>query len=89
MQTHDSELPEQWAELKKATACNHGYLPVVAAYCRRPGLVEIVNHLVQSQMQIQPGLVVQANNWVVDWVCCKSVRVALKVCFFRSEGCYS
>jgi len=35
-------------------------LKVAAAYSRRFGLVELVNQLVLSQMELKPGLVVQA-----------------------------
>lgn len=55
-----TDLPEKWSELKEAKVYEYGHLPMVAAYCRSLGLVERVNHLVQSQMQLQPGLVVQA-----------------------------
>jgi len=60
MRKPDTDLPEQWAELKDALIYNYGHLPVAAAYCRRIGLVETINHTVQSQMHVQPGLVVQA-----------------------------
>jgi len=36
------------------------HVPVVSAYCRKIGLIETVNTVVSSQMQIQPGEVVQA-----------------------------
>jgi len=39
---------------------NYGHLPISAAYCRRLGLIELVNRLVPSQMKLKPGLVVQA-----------------------------
>ena len=39
---------------------NHGHLPVAAAYCRRLGLVELVDQMVPTQMVLRPGLVVQA-----------------------------
>jgi transposase len=61
MGMHDvTELPEPWSELKDAEMHEYGYLPMVAAYCRRLGLAEVVDTVVQSQMQVQPGLVVQA-----------------------------
>lgn len=46
--------------LSSGDVFNHGHLPVAAAYCRRLGVVDIVNHLVPSQMHLKPGLVVQA-----------------------------
>ena len=36
------------------------HVPVVSAYCRRIGLIETVDSVVSSQMQVQPGEVVQA-----------------------------
>jgi len=53
-------IPEQLSELKEATMYEYGHLPMVAAYCRCLGLAEVVDTAVQSQMQVQPGLVVQA-----------------------------
>jgi transposase len=53
-------LPANLAALKGAEIFTHGHLPVAAAYCRRLGLVDIVNQLVPSQMELKPGLVVQA-----------------------------
>jgi transposase len=55
-----SSLPEQVRILKDAKIYTHGYLPVAAAYCRRLGLVDIVNKLVPTQMELLPGLAVQA-----------------------------
>jgi len=46
--------------LEGADIFNYGHLPAAAAYCRRLGLVEMVNSIVSSQMNIQPGVVVQA-----------------------------
>lgn len=46
--------------LEGAEMFNYGHLPGVAAYCRRLGVVEVVNDIVGSQMNIQPGVVVQA-----------------------------
>lgn len=39
---------------------NHGHLPAAAAFCRRLGLVEMINAMVPTEMQLSPGLVVQA-----------------------------
>jgi len=38
----------------------HGHLPAAAAYCRCLGLVELVDQMVPTQMELRPGLVVQA-----------------------------
>ena len=46
--------------LAQADIYNHGYLPVAAAYCRRLGLIELVDRMVATQMSLRPGLVVQA-----------------------------
>lgn len=46
--------------LEGAEIFNYGHLPAAAAYCRRLGLVETVNSIVSSQMNIPPGVVVQA-----------------------------
>lgn len=60
MQTHSSTLPDELKELKEAEFYTHGFLPAAAAYCRSLGLIELVNGITQSQMKLQPGLVVQA-----------------------------
>ena len=59
MQNHDS-LPADLEGLKEATIYTHGFLPIAAAYCRRLGLVELVNRMISTQMELKPGLVVQA-----------------------------
>lgn len=59
MQIHDS-LPADLAGLKDVNIHTHGFLPIVAAYCRRLGLVELVNSMISTQMELKPGLVVQA-----------------------------
>jgi transposase len=46
--------------LLDADVFTHGHLPVAAAYCRRLGIVDLVNRLVPSQMHLKPGLIVQA-----------------------------
>ena len=46
--------------LKGAEIFNHGHLPVAAAFCRRLGLVQLVNKMVPSQMSVSPGVMVQA-----------------------------
>lgn len=55
-----NSLPTQLKDLQGADIYTHGHLPVAAAYCRRLGLVELVNNMVPSQMELKPGLVVQA-----------------------------
>jgi transposase len=59
MQIHDP-LPVNLESLKEANIYNHSFLPIAAAYCRRLGLVELVNNMISTQMELKPGLVVQA-----------------------------
>jgi transposase len=56
----DNNLPQCLHDLNGAEIFTHGHLPVAAAYCRRLGLIETVNSMVGSQMDLKPGLVVQA-----------------------------
>jgi hypothetical protein len=53
-------LSPEFEALANADIFNHGYLPIAAAYCRRLGLVELVDRMVETQMEVRPGLVVQA-----------------------------
>lgn len=53
-------LPPEFAVLAEAEIFSHGHLPAAAAYCRTLGLVELVDRLVPSRMNLRPGLVVQA-----------------------------
>jgi transposase len=46
--------------LAGADIFSHGHLPAAAAYCRRLGLVELVDGMVPTQMRLRPGLAVQA-----------------------------
>ena len=59
MRLGDSQ-PEGFEALAGAEVFNHGHLPAAAAYCRRLGLVELVDRLAPSKMELRPGLVVQA-----------------------------
>ena len=52
--------PAGFEAFEGAEIFNYGHLPTAAAYCRRLGLVEVVNDIVASQMDIRPGIVVQA-----------------------------
>jgi transposase len=56
----NESLPRELRGIQGAEIYTHGHLPAAAAYCRRLGLVELVNQLVPSQMHLQPGLLVQA-----------------------------
>ena len=52
--------PAGFEALEGAEIFNYGHVPTAAAYCRGLGLVEVVNHIVSSQMDLRPGVVVQA-----------------------------
>jgi transposase len=52
--------PKSMEYLAGADIFQYGFLPVAAAYCRSLGLVELVNEMVSSRMELKPGLVVQA-----------------------------
>lgn len=54
---HISDLAKT---LQEAKLYGHTFLPIAAAYCRTLGLVDLVNTLVPSQMEVTPGHVVQA-----------------------------
>jgi len=53
-------LPSSLKVLNGADIYTHGYLPVAAAYCQKLGLIDLVNEMVSSQMELKPGLIVQA-----------------------------
>jgi len=55
-----TKIPTELELLAGAQPYTHGFLPLAAAYCRRLGVVELVNRLVPSKMKISPGIVVQA-----------------------------
>lgn len=48
------------ADLAKSKIRQHGYLPIAAAYCRSLDLVNLINGMVPSKMELSPGLAVQA-----------------------------
>ena len=52
--------PAGLESLEGAEIYNYGHLPSAAAYCRHLGVVDVVNDMVSSQMDLQPGVVVQA-----------------------------
>ena len=52
--------PAGFEALAGADVFSHGHLPAAAAYCRRLGLVELVDRLVPTRMGLRPGLAVQA-----------------------------
>jgi transposase len=52
--------PAPFEMLKGSKIYQHGFLPVAASYCRKLGLIELINRLVPTQMELSPGLAVQA-----------------------------
>jgi transposase len=68
--------PAGWEALEGAEFFEYGHLPSAAAYCRRLGLVEMVNEMVSSRMNVQPGVVVQAM--VLDTLSGRSPLYRLK-----------
>lgn len=56
----NNSVPAGCEQLSGADIFNHGHLPVAAAFCRALGLVELVDRMVPTQMQLRPGHVVQA-----------------------------
>ncbi len=52
--------PTQFKALKGADIYRYGHLPVAAAFCRRLGLIDLVNGMVKTEMKLPPGEVVQA-----------------------------
>ena len=57
---NNTQLPPELEVLAGARSYTHGFLPLAAAYCRRLGIVELVNKMVPSKMEVSPGHVVQA-----------------------------
>ncbi len=47
-------------DLDGAEIHRYGFLPVAAAFCRRLGVVDLVNRMVETHMTLPPGEVVQA-----------------------------
>jgi transposase len=52
--------PPGFEAMDGARVFNYGHLEPVAAYCRKLGLREVVDRLVPTQMELSPGMVVQA-----------------------------
>ena len=52
--------PPGYEIFKDAEVFHHGHLPLAAAYCRKLGLIDLVNKMVPSEMQLSPGIAVQA-----------------------------
>ena len=53
-------VPAEFAVLEGADLFSHGHLPAAAAYCRTLGLVELIDQMVPTGMDLRPGLAVQA-----------------------------
>lgn len=52
--------PAPFEALHGAEIYRYGHLPVAAAYCRRLGVIDLVNGMVETEMMLPPGEVVQA-----------------------------
>ena len=68
--------PSEFEALEGVEIFNYGHLPAAAAYCRSLDLVGTINSIVSSQMNIQPGVVVQAM--VLDTLSGRSPLYRLK-----------
>ena len=75
-------LPKDFEALAGAEVFNHGHLPAAAAYCHSLGLVELVDRLVPSKMDLRPGLVVQ--GMVLDTLSGRSPPYHLEY-FFKEK----
>lgn len=56
----NNKLPDKYAVLKDLDINTHGFLPIAAAYCNTIGLKDLINELVPSEMNLTPGVAVQA-----------------------------
>jgi len=45
--------------LRNVSMHTHSYLPIAAAYCRMLNLREVVDGMVDTRMELSPGMVVQ------------------------------
>ena len=52
--------PAGFEALEGAEIYRYGHLPVAAAFCRRLGVIDLVNSMVDTKMKLPPGEVVQA-----------------------------
>jgi len=52
--------PEGFEALEGAEIFHYGHLPAAAAFCWRLGLIDLINEMVPSEMNLKPGDVVQA-----------------------------
>ena len=52
--------PAGFEALEGTEIHRYGHLPVAAAFCRRMGLIDLVNSMVETEMKLPPGEVVQA-----------------------------
>jgi transposase len=65
--------------LQEISAAQVNHLPIVAHFARRLGLVEIVNRLVPTQMEVEPGLI--ALGLVLDTLSGRSPLYHLETAF--------
>ena len=55
----DDCLPPGFEPFAGSEIIRHGYLPAAAAYCRKLGLVRLIDRMVPTKMLLRPGLTVQ------------------------------
>lgn len=59
MQQNNS-LPAKYSVINELAIDTHGFLPIAAAYCNTIGLKDFINKLIPSEMNLSPGIAVQA-----------------------------
>ena len=52
--------PSEYEILSESEIYSHDHLPLAAAYCRKLGLVELIDAMAPTRMDLRPGLAVQA-----------------------------
>lgn len=65
--------------VQAVSAAEVNHLPIIASYCRRLGLVEIVNRPVPVEMEIEPGVI--ALGMVLDTLSGRSPLYHLEASF--------
>jgi transposase len=70
---------------QEISAAQVNHLPIVAHFARRLGLVQIVNRLVPTQMEVEPGLI--ALGLVLDTLSGRSPLYHLETAFEACEAC--
>lgn len=58
--SQNNNLPAKYDVLNDLQIDTHGFLPIAAAYCNRIGLIDLINKLVPTEMDLSTGITVQA-----------------------------